>query len=173
MKQTAFRWYNGAMEKVALAVMRLQPLHNGHKLLIDTALAEASIALIAIGSANKRDERNPFSLDERKAMIETLYKGETRLKVFGVRDIGAATKREWADFVLSEIARLELPSPTCYYAGDPKDGEWFAEVLPVRIVDRQKEGGGVSASSLREALANDADNLPIPEAIKKFLRDKL
>ncbi|MDR2639619.1 MAG: hypothetical protein LBC09_07280 [Helicobacteraceae bacterium] len=161
------------MEKVALAVMRLQPLHNGHKLLIDAMLSESATALIAIGSADKRDERNPFSFDDRKAMIEALYKGETRLKVFGARDIGAASKRQWADFVLGEIKRLGLPAPTCYYAGDPKDGEWFAEVLPIRIVDRQTQGGGISATALREAFAIGADNLPVPEAIKAFLRDKL
>ncbi|MDR1451035.1 MAG: adenylyltransferase/cytidyltransferase family protein [Helicobacteraceae bacterium] len=160
------------MKKVALAVMRLQPLHNGHKVLIDAMLSEAEIALVGIGSIDKSDKRNPFSFDDRKAMVESLYAGETRLKTFGLRDIDAKTKREWADFVLREIKRLGLPDPACYYAGERKDGEWFSGVLPIRIVDRLKEGGGVSGAMLREAFLGDTSEAPIPEAIKRFLRNK-
>ncbi|MDR2151933.1 MAG: hypothetical protein LBO72_03845 [Helicobacteraceae bacterium] len=158
------------MKKIALAVMRLQPLHNGHKLLINAMLSECAIALVAIGSIDKNDDRNPFSFADRKAMIAALYANEPRLKVFGVRDIGAKTKREWADFVLSEIRRQELPKPTHYYAGDREDGEWFSDVLALRIVDRLKEGGGVSATELRGAFAGEIEALPIPREIKEFLR---
>lgn len=155
-----------------MAVMRLQPLHNGHKLLIDAMLSEAAIALVGVGSINKNDRRNPFSFADRKAMIEALYKDEPRLKVFGLRDIEANSKREWADFVLGEIKRQGLPNPTRYYAGDRKNGEWFSEVLPIRIVDRLKEGGGISSTELRQAFSGESANLPIPDEIKDFLRNR-
>ncbi|MDR2034151.1 MAG: adenylyltransferase/cytidyltransferase family protein [Helicobacteraceae bacterium] len=158
------------MKEIALAVMRLQPLHNGHKLLIDAMLRETDAALIGIGSIDKNDERNPFSFDERKAMLRAIYGDEARLKVFGLRDIGAQTKREWARFVLSEIARLGLIAPTCYYAGSAEDGEWFADVLPLRIVDRLNEGGGANATDIRKA--GSFDDAPIPREIQHFLRNR-
>jgi bifunctional NMN adenylyltransferase/nudix hydrolase len=161
------------MEKVALAVMRLQPLHVGHKLLIDRALEEASIVLVGIGSIDKKDERNPFTFGERKEMIFALYGGEARLKVFGLRDIEAKTKSDWVEYVLSEIDRLGLPKPTVYYAGGKENGEWFSGILPVRIVDRVTEGEGVSSTAIRKTLLNGAaDSLPIPEAVKLFLRNR-
>ena len=38
--------------------MRLQPLHEGHKILINTMLKECDEAIVAIGSVNKKDKKN-------------------------------------------------------------------------------------------------------------------
>ncbi|GHV04755.1 hypothetical protein AGMMS50229_06730 [Campylobacterota bacterium] len=143
------------MKTIALAVMRLQPLHNGHKLLIGAMLAENDLAIVVIGSANRKDEKNPFSAADREAMIRAVFPNETRLAVFAIDDIGAKTKRAWADFVLREIARRELPTPTRYYAGSDDDGSWFADRLIVRIVDRFTLGGGISATDIRSGKSRE------------------
>lgn len=58
---------------------RFQPFHKGHEFVVREALARADKLIMLIGSANSpRTLKNPFTFDERKAMI---------LKVFGDKNI--------------------------------------------------------------------------------------
>lgn len=53
---------------------RFQPFHNGHKHVVDTALNHAKHVLVLAGSANiSRCQRNPFTFNERKTIIESIY----------------------------------------------------------------------------------------------------
>ena len=137
------------MQKVALAVMRLQPLHRGHELVIETMLARADRVIVAIGSIQAQDGRNPYSFAKRKEMVRALY-GD-RVEVVGLSDIGAPTPRIWAEYVLSQIAQEGLPTPTAYYCG-AEDAFWFEGVLPVYSIDRQAAGEGISATQIRADL---------------------
>ncbi|MDR2905083.1 MAG: hypothetical protein LBU73_03915 [Helicobacteraceae bacterium] len=163
------------MKKTALGVMRLQPLHNGHRLLIARMLARRETAIAAIGSAGKIDERNIFSDDERREMIEAVFPAEIasgRLKILVIRDIGAKTKREWAEFVLAQIAARNLPAPNIYFAGSAEDASWFEGVLPLEIVDRKTLGGKINATEIRAALADgrDLSTLAIPAEIQNIIK---
>lgn len=52
----------------SLFVGRWQPLHDGHKALIQKVIDEGKRPLIAIRDTEKSDS-NPYSVDERKKMI--------------------------------------------------------------------------------------------------------
>ncbi|MGE4295151.1 MAG: adenylyltransferase/cytidyltransferase family protein [Campylobacterales bacterium] len=161
------------MNTVALAVMRLQPLHRGHQLIIDTMLREAQTAIVVIGSLGAADERNPFSYEQRMRMIEALYPNELRLRVLGVRDIGAPDKAAWAAYVLEQIELAGLPAPTCYYAGNEEDASWLQSALPVRIVDRASLGRGISATAVRSALAAGLDTQgQVPPEVLAVIKDE-
>lgn len=55
-------------------VGRMQPFHNGHKKIIETALQKADNVLVLIGSAGKaRNIRNPFTFEERQNMINSCF----------------------------------------------------------------------------------------------------
>lgn len=55
---------------VAVVIGRFQPVHNGHKYLLEQALAVANRVIVLVGSANKASNiKNPFSFDERSQMI--------------------------------------------------------------------------------------------------------
>lgn len=55
-------------------VGRFQPFHNEHKRIIDIALEKSRNVLVLVGSAGKaRTIRNPFTFDERRAMIEGAF----------------------------------------------------------------------------------------------------
>ena len=57
--------------KYLVFIGRFQPFHCGHKAVIDEALQRADNVIMLIGSANlPRSLRNPFSVDERTAMIK-------------------------------------------------------------------------------------------------------
>ena len=56
---------------------RMQPFHNGHKAVIDKALENAHEVVVVLGSCfQPRSTKNPFAFEERKAMIESVYKDE-------------------------------------------------------------------------------------------------
>ena len=59
----------------SLFIGRYQPLHKGHIELIRTVLKEGKKALIAIRDT-EIDEKNPYSIEERKGMIGKEFNGE-------------------------------------------------------------------------------------------------
>jgi bifunctional NMN adenylyltransferase/nudix hydrolase len=64
------------IKKVAVAFLigRFQPFHNGHKHLIDYGLKYADKVVVLVGSSNKaRSVTNPWTYEERKAMIQDTY----------------------------------------------------------------------------------------------------
>jgi nicotinamide-nucleotide adenylyltransferase len=74
----------------ALVVGRFQPLHNGHVRLIRLAVEESVDVAVAIGSAAAKPSlRNPFSLEERKAMLGAVFPA---VPTFGVPDVHDDTK---------------------------------------------------------------------------------
>lgn len=65
---------------------RFQPFHLGHKSVIDIALKKAKEVVIVVGSSfSARNIRNPFTFDERRAMIKAVYPQEN-VKVVPVYD---------------------------------------------------------------------------------------
>jgi bifunctional NMN adenylyltransferase/nudix hydrolase len=56
---------------------RFQPFHKGHAKVVNVALENVNKLIILIGSANNpRTIRNPFTFDERKEFITSLYQKE-------------------------------------------------------------------------------------------------
>ena len=53
---------------------RFQPLHIGHEFVVRQALSQVDHLIILVGSANvARDVRNPFTFEERQAMIRSAF----------------------------------------------------------------------------------------------------
>ena len=62
---------------------RFQPFHNGHKSVIDRALKLANRLVILVGSSNSpRCYRNPWSWQERSAMIKANYSEEDGKRIY-------------------------------------------------------------------------------------------
>ena len=57
---------------------RFQPLHIGHEHVIRQALEQVKHLIVLVGSANvARNPRNPFTFDERAAMLRSAFRHET------------------------------------------------------------------------------------------------
>ena len=63
---------------IGFAVMRLQPLHKGHKKIIDLMLKENDKAILVIGSKDAQDEKNPYSFKERLKMVHQVYQKQIK-----------------------------------------------------------------------------------------------
>jgi bifunctional NMN adenylyltransferase/nudix hydrolase len=74
------------MRDALVFIGRFQPFHNGHKAVIDAALEQAKEVVVVVGSSfAARNIRNPFTFEERKAMIEAVFPSK-RVRVVPVSD---------------------------------------------------------------------------------------
>ena len=94
-------------------IARAQPFHIGHKAVIDRALEMAKEVVVVVGSSfQARSTKNPFTFEERKAMIHAVYPQDT-VKVVPVMDypyddnawvssvqnaVNGALSATWSDF---------------------------------------------------------------------------
>ena len=73
----------------ALFILRAQPLHKGHVHAIKHLMKKYKV-IVALGSINKKDSKNPFSYAARKKMLGSVFKN---IRIIGVKDI--SSDKEW------------------------------------------------------------------------------
>lgn len=114
------------MSRVGLAICRIQPLHKGHCLIINQMIQDCEVAILGLGSTNKKPDRwDPFTPDVRMQMVKNVY-GD-RLKIVPLVDINASTKSDWIEYVSSKITKLGMKEPTDYYTGSESDAAWYTD----------------------------------------------
>ncbi|MBI2446110.1 adenylyltransferase/cytidyltransferase family protein [Candidatus Micrarchaeota archaeon] len=79
---------------------RFQPFHNAHFLLLKKQLLRFDV-IVVIGSADVKDEDNPFSSSERKKMIQACFP-KKKLK-FGA--VPYAPDKTWVKTLLKAVPR--------------------------------------------------------------------
>ncbi|HLD87380.1 MAG TPA: nicotinamide-nucleotide adenylyltransferase [Candidatus Nanoarchaeia archaeon] len=92
-----------------LFIGRFQPLHNAHLKDIEIALSEVDRLIIAIGSSNEENtEKNPFSMKERKEMIEKTLRarGITRWEIVDIPD--CAEDEEWMKCLKKKAPKYDI-----------------------------------------------------------------
>jgi cytidyltransferase-like protein len=138
-------------KKTALAIMRLQPLHEGHQILINEMFSQCDEVIIAIGSINSLDKaRNPYSYEERKEMLLSLYSQRVNLRIIGLEDIGANSHNEWVDYVKATLLDCKLSNVTDYFSGSNEDALWYQKSgWKITIIDRMTIGKGINATMIR------------------------
>jgi len=130
----------------ALFIGRFQPLHKAHVEDIKLILRECSRVIIAIGSAQKsRTEKNPFTLEERKAMVRAAL-GDNALpglEVIAIPDI--ENDALWVDHVKKLCPKFDV-----VYTGNPYVASLF-EMKEI-AVERISLIPGFSGTSIREKM---------------------
>jgi len=157
------------LPNVGLAVMRMQPMHNGHFELISRMMKEMDIVIIGLGSIQESGNiNNPFTPKQRREMIEKVFGvtgKKSKLKIIELKDLGAVSKIAWASFVFGKIDGMNLPKPNHYYAGSKHDASWFnalneeygENTIQIHIVDRLKESICMSGTEIRKAIMDESD----------------
>ena len=153
--------------KKGLVLGRFQPFHLGHLELIKAIVNEQIEPLICIGSAqHSHSEENPFTVDERKKMIEEVMKDlNCKYSIFGIPDINNY------DLYVSHLETF-VPSFDMVYSGNPIVQRLFAEagytVVKVNMFNREAWEG----SSIRLAMKEDGDwESVIPNQVVNLIHD--
>ena len=149
------------MYNLGLVIGRFQLLHDGHCELIDNALMLCKQVIIYIGSSQEHGtDKNPFSYEVRRGMIEKAYPIEYKIGKIIVRDLPdmhIGNNSNWGKYILDRFEKEFGKQPDLYVTGVEKERpSWFAEkdapdMCELRI---SRSVNKVTASECREALKN-------------------
>nr|MBL8411102.1 bifunctional nicotinamide-nucleotide adenylyltransferase/Nudix hydroxylase [Dechloromonas sp.] len=107
---------------VAVLIGRFQPFHNGHAALLATALDKAAEVVVVLGSAHAaRNARNPFTWEERAAMIGASLNEAQRERVSFLPQRDCYDDRRWAAAVAAAVGQAVAPGARVALIGHLKD----------------------------------------------------
>lgn len=146
-----------------MVIGRFQMFHNGHKEVIDTALALCDRVVVYIGSSQEFEtERNPFSYQIRKEMIEECFQLDViaqRVIIKGLPDIGIGNNESWGRYVLDTFkADMYGTLPDLYVTGCEKErASWFSDDLAPNMNELRisRNTNKVSGTYCRQLMIDD------------------
>lgn len=141
------------MRDALVFIGRFQPFHLGHKAVIDAALERAKEVVVVVGSSfAARNIRNPFTFEERKAMIESVFPTD-RVKVVPVSDY-PYDDNKWMNAIQRVVDATIPHAKDVGLIGHSKDHtSYYLEIFPkwknhIEVPDV----GGINATDIRTAL---------------------
>lgn len=103
---------------------RFQPFHNGHKAIVDAAVKQAKEVIIVVGSSfASRNIRNPFTFEERRQMIKSVFP-QDNVKVVPVSDY-PYDDNKWVHAV-QNVVRGAM--------------RWSADPIRIGLIGHEKDG---------------------------------
>jgi nicotinamide-nucleotide adenylyltransferase len=87
-------------------IARWRPVHRGHAPVLHALCDRASQALIGIGSSNRYDLRNPFTLEETMDMIQLVLADRQNYTLIPVPDLDDGPR--WRVMVMELFGPLDL-----------------------------------------------------------------
>ncbi len=184
--ETVRRQHENKKRDALVFIGRFQPFHNGHKAVIDAALEQAHEVVVVVGSSfAARNIRNPFTFEERKAMIEACftepqhftYEGAqgrvktSRVKVVPVSDY-PYDDNKWVNAIQRIVDATVPNAKDVGLIGHSKDStSYYLNIFPrwknhveVPNID------GINATDIRNALfGNVLDGPKLPYDVEQLL----
>ena len=125
--------------KYELFIGRWQPPHSGHRWLWEQKLEEGKNVLVAIRDIPP-DEAQPFTAEQVKDMIETIYEDNDRVKVIIIPDIASINYGRGVGYAIVEhkpnenIARISATDiRNAIRSGDDKWKELVDEKIQSQV----------------------------------------
>lgn len=139
----------------AVFIGRFQPFHVGHESVIREALNQAKEVIVVVGSSfAARNIRNPFTFEERKAMIKAVFPQET-VKVVPVADY-PYDDGKWIAAIQSLVSATMsfTPDPiNVALIGHKKDeSSYYLNLFPRWDSISVASHDGINATEIRNAL---------------------
>ena len=160
------------MRDALVFIGRFQPFHNGHKAVIEAALEQAKEVVVVVGSSfAARNIRNPFTFQERKAMIEAVFQTD-RVKVVPVSDY-PYDDNKWVNAIQKIVDETVPDAKDVGLIGHSKDStSYYLNIFPrwknhVEVEDV----GGINATDIRRCLFGEA--APIPNKTPHMFVDEV
>lgn len=168
-----------AHKKIGIYIGRFQPFHNGHAQILKRAIRENDSVIVLIGSSYQAaTTKNPFTYEERRAMIEA-WVNPADVHVKPLRDF-PYNDAKWIATVQQVVAKVaDRDSDITLYGSERDESTWYLKAFPqwkLDLVDPFPINGNLSATGLREQLFSRASDfswhdLPPSSvaAVKKFV----
>lgn len=139
------------MRDALVFIGRFSPFHNGHKAVIEAALEQAKEVVIVVGSSfAARNIRNPFTFEERKAMIKAVFPSDN-VKVVPVSDY-PYDDNKWVNAIQKIVDETVPDAKDVGLIGHSKDStSYYLNIFP-RWNDHVEVPNvdGINATDIRE-----------------------
>ncbi|MBV6452220.1 MAG: Nicotinamide-nucleotide adenylyltransferase [Anaerolineales bacterium] len=148
-------------------IARWKPVHLGHAAILRALCGNGEEALIGIGSSNRYNARNPFTLDETRDMIQLVLAGFSNYRIVPVPDLDDGPR--WRVMVKELFGALdafvtENPYVTHLLADD------YRVIRPVELIP-PRERVPAEGSAVRRLMAQGADwESLVPTAVAEYIK---
>ncbi|WP_367111257.1 bifunctional nicotinamide-nucleotide adenylyltransferase/Nudix hydroxylase [uncultured Psychrobacter sp.] len=156
---------------------RFQPFHFGHKAVVDEALKRADNVIMLIGSANlPRSLRNPFSVEERTAMIKNAYSKEDAARIHCVGlDDALYNDTRWLKYVQAGVRSVtnDLNADIGLIGHSKDSSSYYLSLFPNWASVSVPNYHNLSATPIRDSYLMGATPTPerTPESTRKVLNE--
>ena len=147
------------LEKIGVILGRFAPLHKGHQQIINKLIEDFGVkySLIIIGSSTSYNNRTPYTLEERKIMISTIY---PNLEIAEFADINNYSEHFFDSTLELWLEKLKTMqniyhAQFVFYGGSSKDIDYLEKEFKTNVVvNRNITPVKISATTIRKLLEN-------------------
>ena len=150
-------------------VARWRPVHLGHAPVLRALCDRAQQVLIGIGSANRYDARNPFTLAETGDMIRLVLAGRENYQLIPVPDLDDGPR--WRLMILDLFGPLDV-----FVTANPYVASLLADdyrlLRPVEMVSEEERIAIDGRLVRREMARGDGWRDLVPPEVAAYLTDR-
>ncbi len=150
-------------------VARWKPVHLGHAPVLRALCDRAEQALIGIGSSNRHNLRNPFTLKETQDMIRLVLDGRENYTTLPVPDLDDGPR--WREMVVDLFGPLDLFVTANPYVASLLE-EDYPILLPVRLVPEEEKIPLDGTTVRREMALGEGWRQMVPPEIETYIAEK-
>lgn len=161
---------------------RFQPFHNGHKYVIEQALAQGQRLILLCGSAHQpRSLRNPWSVLEREEAIRSCFSHEEneRIAIAPLMDVlyndelWLRNVQQTMSGIIDAHFKTSETEPKVGLIGHSKDStSYYLKLFPQWSAIEVENFQGISSTPIRKAFFDNPKQVPLeqlPPEIATFL----
>ncbi|OOR90851.1 hypothetical protein B0181_04475 [Moraxella caviae] len=158
---------------------RFQPFHLGHEFVVKEALKRAKTVILLIGSANSpRTIKNPFTFDEREAMILSAFDEQTASRIVCLPiDDTLYNDHKWLQNIGSAVRFITQDAGKTGVIGHTKDdSSYYLSLFPAWDYVELPSFENLSATPLRRAYFGEStlkDGTSLYDKLPKSSQDFL
>ena len=155
------------MHELIGMIARWRPVHLGHAAVLHGLCDAAAQVRIGIGSANRYNARNPFTMDETRNMIDLVLCGRTNYEVIAVNDLDDGPRwREQVHDLFGPLNAFVTDNP--YVTQLMR--ETYPVIRPITLVAPDKQLP-IDGTQVRQAMARGGDwQRLVPAPVAEYIR---
>lgn len=147
-------------------IARWKPVHVGHAAVLEALVARADRVVIGIGSSNRYNARNPFTVEETQAMIRAVLRDAPGYEVIAVPDLDDGPR--WRAMVVDRLGPLDLFVTANAYVKSLLDRD-YTVVHPVHFVPEERRVRATGTATRLAMATGDDWRALVPPAVAALL----
>jgi nicotinamide-nucleotide adenylyltransferase len=148
-------------------IARWKPVHLGHAAILRALRSHAERVLVGIGSSNRYNLRNPFTLEETKDMLDLVLDQPNSYELIPVPDLDDGPR--WRIMVMDIFGALDLFVTDNPYVANLLRGD-YRIIRPVELIP-PADHIRVDGTTVRAMMARgEAWESLVPEAVAQYIK---